>query len=171
MFQAACNQHHETEKWMLICQCNADYHNADCDGDDDYNWSTSSTAYSNLDEMPSFITRQLQSAHECPFTTAADPSNLQGKQLAAYNLVKHHMQSNDPNPLRMIISGTAGTGKSCLVHCLRLLLHDKVRVIASIGGVTAFSVDGNTLHSHLYLPTKGDFKDLEGEFLTNYSSH
>ena len=62
---------------MLICQHNADYHNADCDGDDDYNWSASSTAYSNLDEMPTSITRQHQSPHERPYTTTADPNNLQ----------------------------------------------------------------------------------------------
>lgn len=147
-----------------MCQRNANYYNADYAGDDDYNWSTSSTAYSNVDEMPSFITRQRQSAHERPFTTTADPSNLQGKQLAAYNLVKHHMQSSNPKPLHMIISGTAGTGKSYLIHCLRLLLHDKVRVVAPTG-VAAFNVDGNTLHSLLYLPTKVDFKDLEGERL------
>ena len=64
----------------------------------------------------------------------------------------------------MIVSGTAGTGKSYLIHCLRLLLQDKVRVVAPTG-VAAFNVDGNTLHSLLNLPTKGEFKDLEGEHL------
>ena len=64
----------------------------------------------------------------------------------------------------MIVSGTAGTGKSYLIHCLRLLLQDKVRVVAPTG-VAAFNVDGNTLHSLLSLPTKGDFKDLQGETL------
>lgn len=64
-------------------------------------------AYSNTDEMPTFITRHRQSAHKHPFTTAADPNNLQGKQLAVYNMLKHHVESNDINPLRMIVSGTA----------------------------------------------------------------
>ena len=32
-------------------------------------------------------------------------------------------------------------------------------------GVAAFNVDGHTLHSLLSLPTKGDFKDLQGEQL------
>ena len=62
------------------------------------------------------------------------------------------------------MSGTAGTGKSYLIHCLRLLLKDKVHVLAPTG-VAAFNVDGNTLHSLLCLPTKGEFKDLEGERL------
>lgn len=32
-------------------------------------------------------------------------------------------------------------------------------------GVAAFNVDGHTLHSLLTLPTKGEFKDIEGEHL------
>lgn len=157
------NQHRATEEWMLVCHRNADYGN-NSDSDDDHNWSASATAYPNLEDLPTFITRQRQSAQEHPFTTAADPSNLQAKQLATYNLVQQHLQSNDTTPLRMIVSGTAGTGKSYLIHCLRLLLRNKVRIVAPTG-VAAFNVDGNTLHSLLSLPTKGEFKDLEGEHL------
>ena len=64
----------------------------------------------------------------------------------------------------MVVSDTAGTGKSYLIHCLRLLLQSKARVVAPTG-VAVFIVDGHTLHSLLNLPTKGDFKDLEGEHL------
>ena len=64
----------------------------------------------------------------------------------------------------MIISGTAGTGKSYLIHCIRLLLQDKVRTVA-LTGVAAFNIDGSTLHSLLSLPMRGEFKDLEGEQL------
>ena len=149
---------------MLICQHSADYHSTpQCDND--YSWLASSMVYSNIDEMPTFISRYRQSAHQRPFTTTADPSKLQGKQLAAYNLVKHHQESNDvSSPLRMIISGTAGTGKSYLIHCLRLLLRDKLRVVAPTG-VAAYNVDGSTLHSLFHLPTKGEFKDLQGDTL------
>ena len=147
---------------MLICQRNADFTNVDCD--DDHDWSSASAAYPNLEELPTFITRQRQSAQEHLFTTTADPTNLHGKQLATYNLVKNHLESNDTTPLRMIVSGTAGTGKSYLIHCLRLLLQSKVRIVAPTG-VAAFNVNGHTLHSLLSLPTKGDFKDLQGEHL------
>ena len=64
----------------------------------------------------------------------------------------------------MIVSGTAGTGKMYLIHCIRLLLRDSVRVAAPTG-VAAFNIDGHTLHSLLSLPTKGEYKDLEGERL------
>ena len=162
-FFVASNQHHEAEEWMLICRHNPNYQSTvDCD--DDHVWSASSTAYTNLDELPTFIATQRQSAQERQFTTTADPANLQGIQLATYNLIKHHLESNDPSPIRMIVSGTAGTGKSYLIHCLRLLLHNKVHVVAPTG-VAAYNVDGNTLHSFLCLPTRAEFKDLEGEHL------
>ena len=74
------------------------------------------------------------------------------------------MEAEAPPPLRMIVSGTAGTGKTYLIHCIRLLLRDSVRVAAPTG-VAAFNIDGHTLHSLLSLPTKGEYKDLEGERL------
>jgi len=148
---------------MLICQRNADFHNT-TDFDDNYNWAASSATYPNLDELPSFIARHRESAQPRPFTTTVDPATLQGKQLMAYNLIKHHMETDNPTPLRMIISGTAGTGKSYLIHCIRLLLQDKVRTVAPTG-VAAFNIEGTTIHSLLSLPTRGEFKDLEGEQL------
>ena len=72
-----------------------------------------------LEEMPSFISRHQASAPQRTFTTTADPQNLQGKQLQAYTIVRQHLEADSPPPLRMIISGTAGTGKSYLIKCLR----------------------------------------------------
>ena len=93
------------------------------------------------------------------------PERLQGKQLVAYNIVCDHFKMQDhATPLRLIISGTAGTGKSYLIQCLKLLLAGQLCVTAPTG-VAAFNVDGYTLHSLLRLPVKGDFKQLEGNRL------
>lgn len=67
--------------------------------------------------------------------TTADPQCLQGKQLQVYNIVLEHVTVN-PTPLRMMVSGTAG-----LIHCLRLLLADKVHVAAPTG-VATFNIEG-----------------------------
>ena len=146
---------------MLICQRNTDLQ-PNTDSQQDIDWTLASQSYPNLEEAPSFISQQRQVAGEHVFTTSADPQNLQGKQLQVYTAVQQH--HNAVPPLRMIVSGTAGTGKSYLIHCLRLLLQHQLRVAAPTG-VAAFNVDGCTLHSLLSLPTKGDFKDLEGERL------
>ena len=148
---------------MLICQRNSDLQ-PNMNSNEDYNWASSSSVYPNLEELPSFIARQRQTATQRIFTTTANPQYLQGKQLQAYTLVQQHLQTEESSPLHMIVSGTAGTGKSYLIHCLRLLLKDKLCVAAPTG-VAAFNVDGHTLHSLLSLPTKGEFKDLEGEHL------
>ena len=58
----------------------------------------------------------------------------------------------------MIVSGTAGTGKSYLIHCLRLILQCQL-VVAAPTGVAAFNIDGYTLHSLLSLPTRGDLEE------------
>ena len=99
-----------------------------------------------------------------------DPQLLQGTQLEAYQIVNDHFIRNEPAPLRMVITGTAGTGKSFLIACLKQLLSTKVRVSAPTG-VAAFHVQGCTLHSLLQLPTKGEFKDLQGESLTKLQQY
>ena len=148
---------------MLICQSNADLQPS-TETQDDADWSAGSQAYPNVEEMPTFISRHREAAGQQSFTTSADPRNLQGKQLQAYTLIQEHAEAHHSPPLRLIVSGTAGTGKSYLIHCLRLLLDHRVRVAAPTG-VAAFNIEGHTLHSLLSLPVKGDFKDLQGERL------
>lgn len=94
----------------------------------------------------SFISQQCQAAGQHTFTTSADPCNLQGKQLQVYTIVQQHCSIMTPWPLRMIVSGMAGTGKSYLIHCLRLLLQHQL-VVPAPTGVAAFNIDGHTLHS------------------------
>ena len=143
---------------MLICQHNAEFGQATGE-EEDCDWSLAARAYKELREMPSYIAQQRQ---EFVATTTAHASHLQGKQLLAYTAVRDHSESSDPNrpPLRMVVSGTAGTGKSYLIQCLKLLLKDRLCVAAPTG-VAAFNVDGYTLHSLLSLPVKGDFKPLK----------
>ena len=151
------------EEWMLICQHNSDLQ-PNTVSQYDIDWTLDAQCYPNVEEAPSFISQQRQTAGQHIFTTTADPSKLQGKQLQVYTDVQQHYTSVNPPPLRMIVSGTAGTGKSYLIHCLRILLQYHVCVAAPTG-VAAFNIDGHTLHSLFSLPTRGDFKDLEGEHL------
>ena len=149
---------------MLICRHNADLQPS-MDTQEDIDWTGDAQSYPNIDEAPSFISQQRQAAGQHVFTTTANPANLQGKQLQVYTIVQQHHSAISPPPRRILISGTAGTGKSYLIHCLRLLLQNQLCVAAPTG-VAAFNIDGHTLHSLLSLPTRGEFKDLEGERLT-----
>ena len=153
------------QDWMLLCQYNAEFPES-AGPEQDCDWSLAAKAYPDLQDMPSFISQQRQQVVTQPSSNRASPDNLQGKQLQAYSAVREHFESNDISrqPLRMVVSGTAGTGKSYLIQCLKLLLKDHLCVAAPTG-VAAFNVDGYTLHSLLSLPIKGDFKDLEGKRL------
>ena len=130
-------------------------------------WTAAGRQYSNLNEMPSFIAQQRQQdSHSSAHKVEVDPSKLQGKQLEAYNIVKCHYFSHQQQrtSLKMIVSGTAGTGKSYLIWCLQKLLGDHVCVTAPTG-VAAYNVHGHTLHSLLSIPVRGEFRDMEGQRL------
>ena len=64
----------------------------------------------------------------------------------------------------MIVSGTAGTGKSYLIECLQQELGNKLRMAAPTGGA-AFNVHGHTVHSLIGIPVRSDFKKLDGQRL------
>ena len=152
---------------MLICQHGAEFPDSAV-VDKDVDWSLAGKAYPSLEEMPHFVAQQHQHHEPLPAVSncTADPKHLQGKQLQAYKIVCEHFEEKceAKQPLYMIVSGTAGTGKSYLIQCLKQLLGDSLRVTAPTG-VAAFNVDGYTLHSLLSLPVKGDFKELEGSRL------
>ena len=149
---------HETpqviQDWMLICQYNAEFAQSTTD-EQDCDWSLAADAYPDLLELPSFIAQQRQQYESSELTSkSADPG------------VRDHLEAHcsSSQPLRMVVSGTAGTGKSYLIQCLKLLLRDHL-LVAAPTGVAAFNVDGYTLHSLLSLPIRGDFKPLEGKRL------
>ncbi len=74
--------------------------------------------------MPSFIAQHKQHFVYSAYETEAEAQNLKGKQSEAYQIVFNHYHSKlCGSPPRMIISGTAGTGKSYLIKCLKKLLY------------------------------------------------
>jgi len=91
---------------MYICQHTSDLQPS-TDPNENVDWTTTSHLYTNLHELPSFISTHRQSVIQPTNASNVDPSMLQGKQLLVYNTVKQHMETNDPAPLHMIVSGTA----------------------------------------------------------------
>ena len=158
-------QHNQArEEWMLLCSNLQQSPEEQEETQQSTDWTAAAQLYPNLQEAPRFVTHAKENAQLQVPTSTADPERLQAKQRLVYNAVCSHIQAEDPEPLRMVVSGTAGTGKSFLIHCLKALLLDRLRVMAPTG-VAAFNVGGFTLHSLLHLPTRGEFKALEGEQL------
>ena len=80
----------------------------------EHDWNAVAQRYPNLSQVPSFISHHRDSVIQHSINIA-DINKLQEKQLLAYRIVKQHFESNCDAPLRIIISGTAGTGKSYLI--------------------------------------------------------
>ena len=150
---------------MLICE-RVSQLQPDVYTPEDYDWLAEARSYPNIEEAASFIAQEKQRTTPTPFTTTATPDNLQGRQYDVYDTVKVHFEQGDDDPLHIIVNGTAGTGKSYLINCLKLLLGTSLKVAAPTG-VAAFIIEGRTLHSLLHLPVRGDFKDMEGINLQN----
>eukprot|EP01018_Ginkgo_biloba_P012987 Gb_37081 [translate_table: standard] len=73
-------------------------------------------------------------------------------------------------PLRLIIQGIAGTGKSYLIKAIRIALESAAfplqmpLLLLAPTGIAAFNISSMTIHSALQIPIK-DMKALQGELL------
>ena len=92
------------------------------------------------------------------------PSQLNQCQRFAYEIVRAHKDGlGEREPLRMMVLGTAGTGKSWLVNALPYLLGGRTRRAAPTS-MAAFLTGGSTLPSLLKLPLRAG-RALTGDSL------
>ena len=86
-------------------------------------------------------------------------------QTVSYKIVFDHYIQACQQPLLLITTGLAGSGKSYVIDALKNLLQEKCKVCAYFG-IAAFNVAGQTIHSFLQLPIKGKKGcDLKGQSL------
>ncbi|XP_065891642.1 ATP-dependent DNA helicase PIF5-like [Dysidea avara] len=89
---------------------------------------------------------------------------LNDDQRRVFDRVSSHLQAqnsstvlNHPEPLRMFVSGCGGTGKSFLIKTLKAWIHSSLEKHAAITaptGISAFNVNGLTIHRLLQLPVE-----------------
>ena len=170
------SRYHTTEDRMAMCQLAPDLSDSNTNGEDSglaVDWTASLANFQDPQEAVCSISRNRSEQ-----TTAAvvdhtqinyNPALLQGNQEMVYNAVQSHfeavIQGQSPESFRLIVSGTAGTGKSYRIGCLRALVEDACYVAAPTG-VAAFNVGGQTLHSLLRLQLNfSDCNELKGPTL------
>ena len=66
------------------------------DTQEDIDWTSFTQSYP-IHEAQSFISQQRQAAGQHVFTTTANPTNLQGKQLHVYTIVQQHHIAKSPH--------------------------------------------------------------------------
>ena len=109
---------------------------------------------------------------------AVDRSSLKPDQLRAYNIVDWHLgemlRGACPPPLRMILYGEGGTGKSRVIQTITELFTargvSRKLVKAAYTGVAASLVDGKTTHviAGLSLGSKGSVTDASKKKLQDF---
>ena len=102
-----------------------------------------------------------------------DILTLNPMQKKAYEIVKTHFEDNsqDKDPLLLIILGVAGTGKSYLISAIKQLLQQQCALAAPTDKVSC-NMKGVTLHSLLKLPVgQVRRKDLTGQSLAELQAN
>lgn len=153
---------------MVLCQHGSELQLL-VDVQDNVDWTRVSQFYSNLGEIPLFISSHRQAALSQPVSNNVDPTKLQGKQLLVYNVISQHFRSSNTEPVYIIISGTAVTGKSYVINCLKSLFHNQLRVYAPTG-VASYSIQGYTLHSLFILSIKGISRNSKDKDYITFNS-
>ena len=134
-----------------------------------YDWTAAAVSY-DVPTADTFVADQRRAASAVGDVAHVSADSLAGNQRVAFDLVASHADRNDTEPIRAIISGTAGTGKSHLIHALRSRLGDRRCRVVAPTGVAAFNVSGATAHHLFHLPVqKGadHFSPLMGISLRN----
>lgn len=97
--------------------------------------------------------------HQVDVSELIDEFTLNAEQARAFSLVCDHSYQTKPEPLRMLLGGAGGTGKSRVIHALteffRRRNQDRRFRLSSYTGVAARNISGMTLHSALNLDRPG----------------
>ncbi len=162
----------EVDDWMLLCRINQDYGEAgnQMSDNEEVDWFEEVRAVPRdlLREAPGWIYSQRKEAEELgqqyqeDQLCVSDPETLNDKQRLTFDLIT---SQNDDNakPVHMIVSGTAGTGKTYLISAVKQVLGAHCIVTATTE-IAAFSINGQTLHSAAQLPIR-EYRDLQGDSL------
>jgi ATP-dependent DNA helicase PIF1 len=138
-----------------------------------FEWEQTTVSNEVGEEAISFIRNAQSRGHiiQNVHPTNASPSSLAEKQRVAFDIIlQHSIQYPSPEPLLMIIQGTAGTGKSFLIHSISHALStssvdgNSPLLLLAPTGIAAFNIRARTIHSALKIPIK-DMRPLQGQSL------
>ena len=84
-------------------------------------WNSTIGSNSNLED-PTYFIKNACSRGSIPdllHSRSPSPSSFSNKQRLCFEtVIEHFHEGPNAHPLKMIIQGTAGTGKSYLIHCI-----------------------------------------------------
>ena len=116
----------QQEEWMIGSNPNVSFSDSSIRQEIDVNWQEDRFMYTDqqIGVMPHWIRDKKDATFEIQRVYEIEIASLNEMQTLAYNMVKTHQNHNEP--LRLIVIGEAGTGKSYLINSLRMLLGQKM---------------------------------------------
>ncbi|KAK3093512.1 hypothetical protein FSP39_016633 [Pinctada imbricata] len=177
--QSEENQCQDQPEWMDLIRPNANYDEV-CDeeftyddGGPNYDWSKGSFEYPD-DKVKSFsniMVQELEEKRSILQLPDVDIEKMNEDQKFAFNIVMNKMtefsnEGDKVKPLRLIVSGTAGSGKSFLIKCIvkairSMFKSNKAVQVLCPTGNSANLISGVTLHSFLKIPTTNKGKEMK----------
>ena len=160
------------EQWIIIADLCMPFENNDGQSSFD-NWQQDTTRYTEqqIGEMPTWIKNLKEQAN---YVNAQSHKIILVNSFSemlklAYEIIKRHFENScnsaEKDPLCLIVTGGAGTGKSYLKDGVCSLLQVECAVTATTGKAS-YNVKGVTIHSLLKLPVgRRENKDLTGQNL------
>ena len=139
-----------------------------------HNWTHNNITNDLHPTTTSFIDLNLLSTqlHEDNLSFSNSPDSLSPTQRMAFDVVISHFRNTTSTPsLKMVIQGTAGTGKYYLISCLKYSLQTPceqsgyVLLLLAPTGVATFNIHAYTIHLALRIPI-GEMQPLEGQPLS-----
>ena len=137
------------------------------DGGEDYDWNSTCFVLPEGKDPKKRLEEMIKEDEERQTVglelQEMSPFFLNENQRAIVSPVLHTLYNFVENqqgycPLRLVVSGTAGTGKSYVIKCLQRLVrqvfrtNDAIEVITPTGSA-AYLVQGSIVHSFLGIPT------------------
>ena len=137
----------------------------------------------NIEDVSTFLQQVREedtTDAENSIINTVDFQTLNDKQKIIFKQIEVHYIASIDDPshiesLKIIIMGTAGTGKSYLIQAIRCRLLEIARnngliikspiLVLALTGVAAFNIHGATIHSALSIPVNSSNFDIGGERL------
>ena len=159
----------ELEEWMQISRLVGSTNSITADIDiNDIEQMRANLSVEQINSLPFWLENVKKTEfHSYSARAIVNIADLNRKQLLAYKIVENHFLNNSSEPLKLMITGQGGSGKSFVINAVRQLLGNCC-IVSSYFGIASFNIGGITLHSLLKLPIRGqNCCELKGQALSN----
>jgi hypothetical protein len=153
-----------------------------CDIDQNNDWFCGvRQRYPDIDsiDLNTFVQQSRNEDDDSTVNPIVDYWTLNENQMIVFRKIERHYNAiitnhNQVNPLRLIIMGIAGTGKSYLINAIRGRLQEIATnngaeispvVVLAPTGVAAFNIHRSMIHSTFSIPINSSDLNIEGEWL------